>query len=181
MIASGTNFADPEVNIKQLDLALGSRVADFGAGSGAYTLAAARAVGERGKVYAVDVQKELLTKLSAHASAENVSNVEVIWGDLDRVGGSKILDETMDAVIISNLLFQSEDKQSLLLEAKRVLKAGGKALIIDWSESYGGLGPSPAHIVSLDEAKKMVSEAGFTISKEFNAGAHHWGMVAVRV
>ena len=96
------------------------------------------------------------------------------------MGGSKILDETMDAVIISNLLFQSEDKQSLLLEAKRVLKLGGKALIIDWSESFGGLGPSPAHIISLEEGKKMLTEAGLTISKEFNAGAHHWGVIALR-
>lgn len=180
MIASDTNFANPEANIKQLELAPGSRVADFGAGSGVYTLAAARAVGERGKVYAVDVQKELLTKLSSHASAENVNNVEVIWGDLDRVGGSKILDETMNAVILSNILFQSEDKQALLLEAKRVLAPGGRVLIIDWSESFGGLGPSPAHVVSLAEAKKMITEAGLSISKEFNAGAHHWGVVALQ-
>lgn len=180
MIASDSTFASPETNITQLELAPGSRVADFGAGSGAYTLAAARAVTDRGKVYAVDVQKELLTKLSAHASAEGVGNVEIIWGNLDRVGGSKILDETMDAVIVSNILFQSEDKQSLLLEAKRILRPGGKVLIIDWSESFGGIGPNPAHVVTLEEGKKLLSEAGLSLSKEFNAGAHHWGVVALK-
>lgn len=180
MIASDSTFASPETNITQLELAPGSRVADFGAGSGAYTLAAAHAVTDRGKVYAVDVQKELLTKLSAHASAEGVGNVEIIWGNLDRVGGSKILDETMDAVIVSNILFQSEDKQSLLLEAKRIVRPGGKVLIIDWSESFGGIGPNPAHVVTLEEGKKLLSEAGLSISKEFNAGAHHWGVVALK-
>lgn len=180
MIANDSGFANPDDNIKHLELAPGSRVADFGAGSGAYTLAAARAVGERGKVYAVDVQKELLTKLSARATSEGLPTVEVIWGDVDRVGGSKILDATMDAVVVSNILFQSEDKQALMLEVKRVLKPGGKALVIDWSESFGGIGPNPAHVVTKDEAKKIITEVGLTVLKECPVGAHHWGLVATR-
>jgi precorrin-6B methylase 2 len=56
-------FSNPQKIIAQLDLQSGSRVADVGAGSGAYALAAAKAVGEHGKIFAVEVQKELLSRL----------------------------------------------------------------------------------------------------------------------
>lgn len=174
---SVSNFANPDENIKALALTPGSRVADFGAGSGAYAIAAARIVGDRGRVYAIDIQKELLSTLAEKARGAGVDNVEVIWGDADRVGGTKILESTMDAVILSNILFQSEEKLSLALEAKRVLKPGGKVLLIDWSESFGGLGPSPAHIVPKEEGERVFVEAGFSKLSDLNAGAHHWGTV----
>ena len=60
-------FSDPEKNIEQFSLGKGMHVADFGTGSGFYALAAAEAVGETGRVYAIDVQKDLLEKLKKEA------------------------------------------------------------------------------------------------------------------
>ena len=179
MLPGITNFTNPEENIKHLELKAGEKAADFGAGSGAYTMTAAAMVGDKGKVYAIDVQKEMLTRLSALAQDKGLSNVEVIWGDLDRLGGSKIVAQSVDAVIMSNILFQSEDKQTIVLEAKRLLKPEGRALIIDWKESFGGLGPASSQVVSAAEGRKIMTEAGFNVVKEFNAGEHHWGLLAV--
>lgn len=173
----GSRFAQPSENIQVLTLAPGSRVADFGAGSGAYTLALAQMVGRDGKVYAVEVQKELAEKLAAQAIENGLSNVETIWGDIDRVGGSKIVENSLDAVVISNVLFQSEDKTALAKEAFRVLKSGAKALVIDWSASFNGMGPSSAELVTATQGKAIFIEAGFVFITELSAGAQHWGIV----
>jgi len=177
MVGEGVNFAQPSENVRMLELAPSARVADFGAGSGAYTFVAAELIGHDGKVYAVEVQKELAEKLATQAIERGFSNIETIWGDIDRVGGSKIVENSLDAVIISNVLFQSENKQSLAREAFRILKSGGKVLVIDWSASFGGIGPSSAEVVTATQGKAIFIETGFTFEKEFSAGAHHWGII----
>ncbi len=95
-------FSDPTSNIEQFSLQYGMRVADFGAGSGFYSLAAARAVGPHGHVYALDVQKDLLAKIKNDAVKANLANIEVLWADVEKPGGSKLKDRSLDAVIISN-------------------------------------------------------------------------------
>ena len=177
MVAVAANFADPKENLKVLDIAPGARVADFGAGSGAYSFAAAALVGREGKVYAVEVQKELVDTLASAAIEQGFSNIEAFWGDLNRVGGSHIAEASIDAVIISNILFQSEDKRSIAQEALRILKPGGTALVIDWSGSFGGLGPSAAAVVNATQGKSLFIEAGFELVGECNAGAQHWGII----
>lgn len=64
------SFTDPQNNIDQFDLDSGMRVADLGAGSGAYSVAAAKKVGGDGRVYAVEVQKDLLEKIHNLAGTE---------------------------------------------------------------------------------------------------------------
>lgn len=170
-------FADPEHIVAQVDLQSGSHVADFGAGSGAFTLAAARAAGDRGRVYAVDVQKELLDRLKNAAREERLHNIEAIWGDVERLGGTHLKPGSVDAVIVANTLFQVEDREGLAAEAARILKSRGKLLLVDWSESFGGMGPQPEHVVTERSARELFERRGFTFIKTVEAGAHHYGMM----
>jgi SAM-dependent methyltransferase len=62
----------------------GMEIADLGAGSGFYTIAAAKALISTGRVYAVDAQKDLLTKIKNNAVSQGLYNVEVIWGDIEK-------------------------------------------------------------------------------------------------
>jgi len=78
-------FTSPQNNIDQFGLSKGMYVADMGAGSGAYAIAAARKVGEEGKVKAVGVQKELLGRIRDTAVSEHLFNVEAIWGDIEKM------------------------------------------------------------------------------------------------
>lgn len=174
-------FSDPVHNIDQLGVPPGAIVADFGTGSGFYAIAAAKKIESDGAVYAIDIQKDLLGRLKDHAQTEGVSGlIRTIHGDLDTPGGSKLDNETCDRVIIANVLFQAEDKQGLLTEAFRVLKERGKVLIVDWQDSYGGLGPAPEHILTEIEARELVQEAGFKVQENISAGAHHYGFVATK-
>lgn len=170
-------FSDPNHTIEQFELQSGARVADFGAGSGALAFIAARAVGEAGRVYTIEVQKELLERLKSEARAERLHNVEALWGDIERSNGTHLKPATVDAVLVSNVLFQAEDKPGLIAEANRILKPGGRLLLVDWSESFGGMGPQPAAVVPETAARELFLRGGFSLVKGINAGEHHYGMI----
>ncbi|MDD5152975.1 MAG: class I SAM-dependent methyltransferase [Candidatus Pacebacteria bacterium] len=175
-----TNFTNPEKNISELGLYEGMVVVDLGAGTGAYVVPLAKKVGETGRVYAIEVQKEFLANIKNLASHAGFKNVEVVWGDIERPNGTKLKDESADAVIVSNVLFQAEDKNGLLAEAKRILKQGGKLLLIEWKDSFNNLGPEPKAVVTSTEALNLCSAQGFILRKEFDAGEHHYGFVMVK-
>lgn len=153
------------------------RVADFGAGSGAYTLAMAERVGAHGRVYAIDIQKDLLKRLSHEVSRAGLKNVDVLWADLETLKASKLADHSIDFVLISNLLFQTHDKIRVLREAKRIVHMKGRVAIIEWSESFGGMGPIASDVLKKNEAAKLLIEAGLELVEEFRAGAHHYGLL----
>jgi ubiquinone/menaquinone biosynthesis C-methylase UbiE len=170
-------FTNPEQNILHLGLTEGMRVADFGAGTGFYTKACSRKVGYTGKVYAIEVQKDLVKKLESEIKSWGLSNVECIWGDIERRGGTKISDHSMDVVVISNVLFQAEDKSGLIDEAGRILKKKGRVLLIDWIDSFGGMGPNIEQIMSESMAKELFSKKGFKFQESIIASPHHYGII----
>lgn len=173
-------FTDPEKNISELHLRDGMIVADFGAGMGAHAIAAGKKVGDHGRVYAVEVQKDFLQNIKTAARDAKLSNIEVIWGDIEIPHGTKIKDGSVDAVIIANVLFQAEDKKGLATEARRVLKSGGQMMLLDWTDSFGGLGPHPREVVIEKDAKRILGDAGFAVERTFPAGDHHYGIIATK-
>lgn len=170
-------FSDPEKNIGELGLMPGMHVADIGAGSGFYSLAVARAVGSRGKVYAIDVQKDLLSKLKNEAKQQGLHNLEVIWGNAEKQGGTGLREGSVDAVVVTNLLFQITDKESLVKEVKRILKPKGRMLLVDWQGSFDGMGPQPEHVVLPDVMKELFEKQGFLFERRMGAGAQHYGFI----
>jgi len=152
-------------------------VVDFGAGSGSYAIEAAKIVAPNGRVYAIDIRKEPLDRLRADARDSGLSNIEIIWGDIEQAGGAKLADQLAEVVIISNVLFQARSMYTVALEAKRVLKQGGRIMVIDWNESVGGLGPLPSEIIPAEEVKKSFGSAGLSFVSEFPAGDHHYGLI----
>ncbi len=175
---STVGFAHPPTNVDSLSIVPGMNVADFGSGSGVYTLLIAKALNHSGRIYAVDIQRDLLRRTHTEATQQGLNDVlEVIWGDLESVGGSKIADGCLDLVLASNILFQLPDKAALLREARRVLKATGRLVIIDWSDSFGGMGPTKDDVVSKESVLDLVRANGYELTREFNAGAHHYGLI----
>ncbi len=172
-------FSNPELNVAKLGLRDGMKVADFGAGTGLYSKAASERVGPSGKVYAIEVQKDLVKKMESEIRNWKTSNIECIWGDIEKKHGTKITDESIDAVIISNVLFQAEDKMGLIDEAKRVLKKDGKVLLVDWEDSFGGMGPSVEHVVNKEKAKDLFENRGFKFKDNVVVSPHHYGIIFI--
>lgn len=168
-------FVIPEIVTSQFLLAEGDKVADFGAGSGFFLRALAEAVGPTGKIYACEIQKVLVEKLSDQARLAGLNNVIPLWCDLEEVGGIKIPDNTLDAGILVNTLFQIRLKEVTLKEIRRTLKPGGVLHIVDWAESFGGLGPQEKDVLSKEVAITLCESVSLGYEREFVAGNHHYG------
>ncbi len=169
-------FSDPLKNLKAFDLRENMIVADLGAGSGFYTLPAAKMV-PMGKVYAVEIQKDFLSTIINKAREAHLYNIECILGNIEKRGGTKIRDKVIDATIASNILFQVEDRDKFIEEIKRILKPGGKILLIDWSSSGVGLGVGLDKIIAKNKAREMFENHGFLWQRDIDAGVHHYGII----
>lgn len=173
-------FANPQENLEKFGLSPGSIVADLGAGSGHYVFAAAKMVKGMemdGKVYAIDIQKDLLDKIKNEANREQLTNIEIIWGNAEKIGGTKLRDASADVVIASNIFFQVEDRETFAKEISRILKKNGRLFFIDWSDSFGGIGPKTDAVVTESQAKTFFENNGFVIERNVQVGSHHYGLV----
>lgn len=169
-------FVDPTKVIQTFNIKEGSKFADFGAGTGAFSLSAASLVGSTGTVYAIDIQRDILLKLKETSIQAGITNTKFLWCDFEILGATKLPDNSLDIVLMSNTLFQLEDKLGALNEAYRVLKPSGSLYIIDWSESFNGMGPSQDLIIGKDEAQSLAKSAKFNLTDTFEPGDHHYGL-----
>lgn len=169
-------FIVPENAVTHFHLREGDAVADFGAGSGFFLPALSRVVGRSGTVYACEIQRALTERLTEFIRSEGLDNTAVVWCDLEVAGGTKLADGALDAGVLANTLFQIEDKDAALGEIARTLRSGGKLFILDWSESFAGMGPQSSDVLTKDRAQELAAAHGFSFEREFPAGEHHYGL-----
>lgn len=177
----GGRFVIPELVISHFHLREGDVIADFGAGSGFFVKDLSAIVLDTGKVYACEIQKQLVDALGDAARTLGLTNVFPQWCDLEEINGIKIEDGELDAAVLANTLFMVEDKETAIIEMARTVRQGGKFFVVDWSESFGGLGPQPGHVVSAAEATALFEKNGFILEREFPAGDHHYGLAFRKV
>lgn len=170
-------FIEPEEIVQRLDVQAGMKVADFGSGSGYFSIPLARLVGDDGKVYALDIQKDVLETVKSRAKTENLLNIETVWANLELPRGSKLDDGKVDLVIISNILFQAEDKGAVVKESARILKPGGSLVVFEWDETASPPGPPLELRIGKSTVRDLTQKAGFSFSKDLDAGSHHYGLI----
>ncbi len=172
-----SSFLQPAKALDAVGLHEGMHVADLGAGSGFFTRTAARMVGPTGVVWAVDVNPDLLTRIHNLSRAEGLHNVEIVRGDVEAKKGSHLSDDTFDVAIVSNLLFALEDRVAAAHEVERILRPGGRGVVIDWRDSFGGLGPHPDHVLTVGTARDLFEKVALEYVQDIPAGEYHWGFV----
>ena len=163
-------FLNPDKVLNELELSSDMIAADFGCGSGGFTLALAKVLKD-GLVHGLDVQESPLSYLKGCCIRENINNVKLSRCNLEKEKGSRLSDSSIDFILIANSLFQTEDKNAIISEAKRVLKREGKLLIIDW------LSDLVQNRISPEKVKKIAQELRLRLEKEFKPGNYHFGLI----
>lgn len=175
-MAENTNgFLKPEEILSQLNIRDNMRVADFGCGGGFFSIPVSKLV-KRGQVFALDVIKENLEAVRSKAELEDVDNITTVHCNLEILGSSKIEDSSADLVILRNILFQSQKKEEILKEAKRVLKDDGQVVIIEWMKG-ASMAPEEGWFISKDEIRNLVSGQELVLDKELSLDNQHYGLV----
>jgi ubiquinone/menaquinone biosynthesis C-methylase UbiE len=135
----------------------GDIMADIGCGIGYFTFPASQIVGKTGKVFAMDISKEMLEKVNKKAEENNISNILTVHtGENDL----KIPAGTANFAFISNVLHEAEDKEKLINEANRILTNDGRIGIIEWQMVEGEFGPPLEHRLSEEYVKDLLLGVG---------------------
>lgn len=163
--------------LQKAGLKEGMFVADMGCGTqGHFVFPAARIVGEKGVVYAVDILKSALAGVESQMKLQNAGNVKTVWSDIEIYGATKIKDASLDLVMLVNNLA----KEAMLKEALRLVKPGGKLLVVDWKTAAAPFGPPTKDRILPEIMKKTVEGLGAKLEQEFEAGTYHYGLVFIK-
>jgi ubiquinone/menaquinone biosynthesis C-methylase UbiE len=176
-LSFGLKFINPRMIIDMMEIASGMSVGDFGCGTGYFTFPLAEKVGQNGLIYALDILKEKLEAVESEAKVLGLSNIIVKRANLEMVGGSKLEENSLDWVCLVNMLFQNSNKKIILEEVVRVLKKGGKCLIVEWNVQDSSFGPKSELRISKEEIVGVAQNSGLSISREIEISDFHYGVI----
>lgn len=167
-------YLDPDRILRSFHPEPGWRIADIGAGVGFFALPAARLVGPKGRVYAVDLAPEMLEDLRRKVASAEIGNVEPLLSTEDRIP----LDEgSVDLVFLACVLHELAGAGTLL-ECRRILKPRGALAVVDWKKMDQEIGPPREHRLDEAEARAALQDAGFKATREFDVGPFHYAIEA---
>lgn len=183
-------FMPPTEVVNSLELAPGMTVADIGAGTGYFALPVARAISPGGRLFAVDVQREMLTRLDAKLRQIGASgNISLVEGDAT---GTALPDAGCDRVLIANVWHELPDHAGALCEFARILRPGGRLAILDWRTDVPARskavprregdppGPPAEHRISRDEVANTLRASDWDVLSQQNVGEYSYLVIARR-
>jgi ubiquinone/menaquinone biosynthesis C-methylase UbiE len=166
-----TKMFDINLILHKIALKDSQTVAELGCGHfGHFVFPIARLVGKNGLVYAVDILPDVLDEIKRRAHTENFPQIKTIWSNLEIFKGAKIESSSVDVALIINVLSQSEKKVEIIREAVRMLKSGGKLLIVDWKNNALMFGPKPEYRLKNEALRQAAPKLSLTIIEEFEVG-----------
>ncbi len=180
MLETATRFLSPREIVQQFELSNDMKVADFGSGAGDFAIAIAQAIHPGGKVFAIDVMESAHQSLRSKYKIQGVTNIELILTNLETETGSTLPKESMDRVMVHNILFQVNDKKKLIQEAHSVLKPDGKLVVIEWDVS-SPIGPLKSSRMPERELVSLVQNSGFDTGVKIQAGKYHYGYIFKKI
>ena len=132
----------------------------------------------QGKIYAIDIEPEMLAITQAKAAAAEVHNIELLLRDFV-AAGTGLADGSVDYVMLFNIL-HAEERESMLAEARRVLRPGGKLAIMHWNyDASTPRGPSMSIRPQPSDCRAWAEAAGFKVITpiEIDLPPYHYGWV----
>ena len=152
----------PDVALNVLKIPKGASVADIGAGSGYITVRLAARVGPTGRVYANDVQPQMLNILARRLDMSKITNVTLIEGTID---DPKLPPASVDLALMVDVYHELSQPQAILRHLRESLKPGGRLVLLEYRKEDPTVPIKPEHKMSVAEAKMEVEAEGFTLSR----------------
>lgn len=178
-MAYETAFYKVKDLLNYLALKEGDRVLDLGSGShGYFTFEAAKRVGEKGKVWAVDNYHKAVENIDSLAKLYNHYNVKAVHGDVEQMGSLAFDDNSIDVVFLTNLLSEIKKHNSLLSDVHRLLKKKGKIFIVDWENN--DFPNAPKNLVCKKELKSLLENNYYRVHEEIKPGPYHYGYIVIK-
>jgi len=152
----------PSKAIAALNIRPGQVAADIGAGSGYYSVRLARAVGPTGRVYATDIQPEMLTLLKKKVDADKFANIELVLGtETD----TRLPDGAIDLAVMVDVYHELSQPQAFLKSVRRALKKNGRLVLIEFRKEDPRVPIREEHKMSIAEARQELEAEGFTFDR----------------
>jgi ubiquinone/menaquinone biosynthesis C-methylase UbiE len=166
------NLIPPVDTLQRLGLRAGMRFLDVGAGTGFFSRPAAMIVGATGKVYSVDMSREMLEVLRASAIAPVM---EVLLSQEYRI---PLADQTADMALLAFVLHENVDRRRLVDEVMRTLTPDGRLVVIEWKKQEEEQGPAMEE--RLGEEELMAEMRRYAMTKEGTLNHSHYYKVFQR-
>ena len=170
---SRQEWQKPDQVVERLQLKSGQRVAEIGSGSGYFVVRFARAVGEAGKVYAADIDPDMLNYLRWRAEKEELPNIELVEATPD---DPKLAGSSVDMVFLCNTIHHIENRDRYYPFITRALRHGGRLVIVDFYNRPLPV-PSPRVKIPRSDMIKEIEQAGFHLVEEYDFLPHQYFLV----
>jgi ubiquinone/menaquinone biosynthesis C-methylase UbiE len=157
-----SGWQKPDEVIRALALAEGAAVADVGAGSGYFAVRLARAVGPTGRVYATDVQPEMIRALEKRVREEGLDNVRVVQAGFD---DPALPAACCDLLFLANVYKELSERGAYLRRLAPALRPGGRLAVIDFRPGAPGMGPPEEVRIPEEQVVAEVAAAGFALAE----------------
>jgi len=177
----GNTLLDANLILSKSHLTEKMKVADLGCGSsGHFVFPSARLVGKKGIVYAVDILRTTLESINKRARAENLPNIKTIWSNLEIFGATKIENSSLDIAYLINTLHQSHKRAEIIRESIRMIKGGGRLVVVEWKNIAAPFGPATEEKVKKEAVEEAAKKLGLRPDEDFEAGQYHYGQIFVK-
>jgi SAM-dependent methyltransferase len=156
----------PSTAIKALGIRPGMVVADVGAGSGYYTVRLAKAVGPGGRVYATDIQPEMIVHLQRRLEAERIENVDLVQSTETN---PRLPDQSFDLVLMVDVYHEMSRPQDVLRHLRSALKPDGRLVLIEFRKESAWVPIREEHKMSVKEARMELEAEGYRFDRVIDA------------
>jgi SAM-dependent methyltransferase len=151
----------PDIALDILRIQKGASVADIGAGSGYMTMRLARRVGPEGRVYANDLQPQMLELLQRRLTREKIANVTLVQGAAD---DPRLPRASVDLELMVDVYHELSQPQEMLRRLREALKPAGRLVLLEYRKEDPAIPIRFEHKMSVAEARMEVEAEGFTLS-----------------
>lgn len=114
-------FINPNIVIRDVEIKPGYNILDFGCGTGSYSFAALQSVGEKGKVYALDILPLALQRIKKKIEKKNILNMKTICSYCS----TGLKDDSIDIILLFDTFHMSNNQEAILKELSRIMKTDG--------------------------------------------------------